>query len=84
MSDEVYWKPIYEGPDWVWGEAEIDHWELVVPTHYGGAFSGSRYTGVRVHPNGVLTIDAKEIQFASVEESKEIGMTTYLLTQEGW
>lgn len=79
----LIWDPNFVTPDWAWGSSKIGHWELVIPTHYGGASSGRRYTGVLVHPNGVLTIDGKKIQCASAEEAKELGITTYLLTKEG-
>lgn len=58
MSSEVYWKPVYKSPDWVWGEAEIDHWEIVV-----GSTDPPRVksTGVYVFPNGRFTISNQEI-----------------------
>lgn len=77
------WDPHYITRNWGRGHREIEHWELVIPTKYGEASFGRRYVGVLVYPNGVLTIDDKEIQCASVEEAKEIGMATYLLTKEG-
>ncbi len=43
-----------------------------------------RWTNTRVFPDGQLHLHGQApIQCASVEEAKEIGITTYLLTQEG-
>ena len=84
MSNEVYWKPNFVTPDWAGGSREVRHWELVVPTRYGVDSFGERYTGVLVFPDGrILVGDNVYIQCASVEEAKEIGIITYLLTQEG-
>ena len=77
------WDPNYVTPDWAWGSREVRHWELVVPTQYGEDSFGKLYTGVIAYPNGRLVINNQEIQCDSVEEAKEMGMTTYLLMKEG-
>ncbi len=65
------------------GHREIRHWELVIPLHYGEASFGRQYTSILVYPDGAIIIGDKRIQCASVEEAKEIGLATFLLTQEG-
>lgn len=79
MSTEAYWKPIMLSPQWLWGKEEVSHWELVTT---GDGPLSTRFTGVYAQPNGRLVIDGDVLQFASVEEAKEIGMSTYLLTKE--
>lgn len=85
MLNEVtpIWDPNYRSLNRVWGAREIKHWELVIPIHCGEVTFGRQYTSILVYPNGVLTIDNKEIQCTSVEEAKEIGLATYLLTSRG-
>ena len=80
MPTEVYWKPIYKSPDWVWGKEEISHWELVV---VGAGPLSARFTGVNAHSSGRLYIDGQVLHLDSLEAAKELGITTYLLTQEG-
>jgi hypothetical protein len=61
-------------------------WELVESSNAGSPIIGFRehYTNVLVFPSGRLKVDDNVvIQCASVEEAKELGMTTYLLAQEG-
>ena len=77
------WRPHYKSPSWVWGSMKVSHWEIVTQTRYGVESFGKLYTGVRVFPDGRLVINGQESQCDSVEEAKEMGMTTYLLTSEG-
>lgn len=65
------------------GHREIRHWELAIPIHIGDASFGRRYVGVLVYPDGAIIIGDKRIQCTSVEEAKELGMSTYLLTKGG-
>lgn len=77
------WDPNYKIPCWVCGSREVRHWEIVVPTQYGEDSFGKLYTGVIAYLNGRLVINGQEFQCDSVEEAKEMGMTTYLLMKEG-
>ena len=43
----------------------------------------ARFTGITVQPNGRLSIGGQILQLGSLEEAKEVGMATYLLTKEG-
>lgn len=77
------WDLNYVTPDWAWGSVVVRSWELTVPTQYGVDSFGKLYTGVLVLPEGRLVINGQEFQCDSVEEAKEMGMTTYLLMKEG-
>lgn len=83
-NGQPVWDPNYKSSSWVWGSRGVRHWELVIPIKYGKTSFGTMYTSILVYPDGTLTIDGQApIQCASVEEAKEMGMTTYMLTKEG-
>ena len=82
-NGQPIWDPNYKSQHRVWGSREVRHWELVVPTQYGVDSFGKLYTGVCVFPKGRLVINGQEFRCDSVEEAKEMGMTTYLLMKEG-
>ena len=61
-------------------------WELVGSSNAGSPIIGFKqfYTNILVFHDGRLKVgDNVFIQCASVEEAKELGMTTYLLTKKG-
>lgn len=68
-----------------WGDGTPPCWELVEGSETSPIIGTKElYTNVLVFPNGQLHLHGQApIQCASVEEAKEIGITTYLLTQEG-
>ena len=78
------WDPNYMGPIGALG-SEVKYWELVAPIQYNGGHFGTRYTGFVAFPDGrlLLAYHKEPIQCASVEAAKDLGMSTYLLTQEG-
>ena len=77
------WDSVYTGRH-AYGRKEVRNLELIVPVRYSEGTSGRLFAGVEVYPDGTLFIPGwGAIQCASVDEAKEIGMSTYLLTQEG-
>ena len=80
---ELYW--VYTDDSWCDGARPC--WELVERSeanHLPIIGFRENYTNVLVFPDGRLKVrDNVFIQCASVEKAKEIGMSTYLLTQEG-
>jgi hypothetical protein len=78
------WVPTYTGPIGARGN-EVKYWELVDPIQHNGVHFGTRYTGFVAFPDGRLLLAYHEepIQCTSVEEAKELGVTTYLLTKKG-
>jgi hypothetical protein len=69
-----------------WGAGTRPCWELVERIKGHQLIIGIHefYTNVLVFPNGQLRLHGQApIQCDSVEEAKEMGMTTYLLMKEG-
>lgn len=81
MPTEVYWKPVYKSPSWLWEAERTVMYHALVDV--GVISPRARFTGITVQPSGRLCIGGQVLPFASVEEAKEVGMAMYLLTQEG-
>lgn len=80
--DKLYW--VFVDDSWCNGDGS--RWELTARSESRKSVIGVQvlYTNVLVLLNGQLLLHGQApIQCASVEEAKELGVTTYLLTKKG-